>query len=616
MADRSVKKPDDPDNIRDIVELDKDDRWQARLEEARARREIVLREKAAAPAKKRPKPWEEHGEEDTDDFTIKPIIQAKPDDEEGLDFADRLEVIRETAEADTPDDTSDTDVEPKPEPASKPKVRPKLASAPELAAPIVSAVPSLAPTPLPKKPKPDNPSDHRQNVTPRIHDYDQMGAPDGATGRPEDYHARPRRDTGLVANDAPDVIDLAQRYAATLKPPNNVTVPFDTSRRTHQAPKQPAAAPDPYVVAPRQPVRSRRPFGLAIVVLAFSLVPLSQLAPPLEKGPAVPPTPFFGLPPALGLPTSWVWLPEDRSEIWVRPMPGPVLGAAPTAETSSISTATSLPNLGGIDLGALVGTVDWTALDAVPIADQPAPIAEASSADDPIILIPRLAPRPRPTTQTPAPQLDAEPEAGAETVQNRTVVDLSIGGRSPDALAPAVPDARPLNRDTVPEPLASTLSLTILVPNRAALATAEEIAARAEARGHPPSVIRNVDVSINTPNVRYFHNDDRIEATRLARDYGVEVRDFTWFRPQPELGKAEFWLSGEVRSNRPRPTVATPDRAEVLTPEVPPRTFTLVRRRPTLLERLLTGSDGEIEIILPDPNGIFSGNPEGAVDEN
>jgi|GEM_PF-6686508 len=45
-----------------VFELDKDERWQARLDEARARREVALREKAAGIARKpRPKPWEIEG---------------------------------------------------------------------------------------------------------------------------------------------------------------------------------------------------------------------------------------------------------------------------------------------------------------------------------------------------------------------------------------------------------------------------------------------------------------------------------------------------------------------------------------------------------------------------
>ena len=87
---------------KEIVELDKDERWQARLEEARARREIALREKAASRGrtKQRRKPWEEEPGDDADDFEIKPIIQDKPaNDEKDVDLADRLEAARDARAA-------------------------------------------------------------------------------------------------------------------------------------------------------------------------------------------------------------------------------------------------------------------------------------------------------------------------------------------------------------------------------------------------------------------------------------------------------------------------------------------------------------------------------------
>ena len=56
--------------------------------------------------------------------------------------------------------------------------------------------------------------------------------------------------------------------------------------------------------------------------------------------------------------------------------------------------------------------------------------------------------------------------------------------------------------------------------------------------------IREVDFPISERNLRYFHDADRAEAARLARAYGAELRDFTWFRPEPLPGTAELWLSG------------------------------------------------------------------------
>lgn len=634
MADRSAKTPDEPGNAQDIVELVKDDRWQTRLEEARARREIALAEKAAAPAKKRLKPWEDDdgdgAETDvsaSEKSAIDPVIQARPEDESGLDFADRLDVMREAADgsedaADQALQAAETnsapdpepEIEPKPEPTPEPNPEPKIETRPTLAttsdrvAPIVAAVPSLAPSPLPKKPKAHTPS------TPHVHDFDQMGTPGGLTTQPAP--GRARRDAALVANDAPDVIDLAQRYAATLKPPNNVTVPFDSSRRGQLAPPQADPMPEPVALPRTRYASSRRPFGLSIIVLAFSLVPLSQMAPPLEKGPSVPDTPFFGLPPALGLPTSWVWLSETQATAWNRPAPGPTLGTPPITETFSVPRITAIPGLGTFDLGDidLNAAVAWTPLSPFVAPVDIAPLAAPSAQDRTILRIPRLAPRPRPTAPVQRPE--AAPDADT-SVQSRTVVDLAIEDRSPVALAEIRPDARPVNNQVTPEPLALNLNLTILVPNQSARDTAEDIAAKAQARGTPRSIIRSVDVNINTPNVRYFHNDDRAEATRLAREYGVEVRDFTWFRPQPDKGTAEFWLSGDSDARRPSPPANPPAQTgDILTPEVPPQTITLVRKRPTLLERMLTGAQDEIEIVLPDPNGIFSGNISGNADGN
>lgn len=94
MADRALR-PDHPD--REIFELDKDERWQARLAEARARRAIALQEKAnlgEAP-KRRRKPWEEAR------FSGKgPRIVEQPpteDEEDQLDFADRVKSLRKPA---------------------------------------------------------------------------------------------------------------------------------------------------------------------------------------------------------------------------------------------------------------------------------------------------------------------------------------------------------------------------------------------------------------------------------------------------------------------------------------------------------------------------------------
>ncbi|CAN0605856.1 unnamed protein product, partial [Ectocarpus sp. 12 AP-2014] len=93
MADRAITDDGSPEGIVDLIN---DDRWQARLEEARARREVALREKGKddSPTPKRKlMPWEKKAAEAAEP-KIDPVIQ--PPDTERVDFADRVEKVRET----------------------------------------------------------------------------------------------------------------------------------------------------------------------------------------------------------------------------------------------------------------------------------------------------------------------------------------------------------------------------------------------------------------------------------------------------------------------------------------------------------------------------------------
>ena len=95
MADRALR-PESSE--REVFDLDKDERWQARLAEARARREVALREKASSGAepKRRLKPWEEAGQADAYD-RVEPMLPAELEDK--LDFSDRVKSLRHTIEA-------------------------------------------------------------------------------------------------------------------------------------------------------------------------------------------------------------------------------------------------------------------------------------------------------------------------------------------------------------------------------------------------------------------------------------------------------------------------------------------------------------------------------------
>lgn len=574
MADRSVAKPGEvPEDTREIVELDKDERWQSRLEEARARREIALREKANQPPKKRKKPWEEDDEDD--DFTIEPIIQEKPADEPDLDFADRLEVMREAPKED-PAPEIEAAPPPPSEPASKARSKPTI-----------------------KRASPPPP--------PRVRDFDEIIPPEVTpiAGRPAPP-PKPRRDRSLVPDDAPNVYDLAQRYAATLKPPRNITQPFDTIYSEPTPEPDPIPAPPPPYTGPRLDHRSRRPIGLGLVVLAFSMIPLAQMAPPLEKGPEEPPTPFFGLPPALGLNTSLVWRPESYPSAPAMPVPpNPALGTAPAFDAPPADgAATGLrraPDFAALGLPVETGAIAWSGVDAPVRAGPVGAMMPGDAVDGALPLPPMQSPRPQPksralTAEPEIPPGDA-PEAGA-AVQTGTAVDAAPSDLKPGALGAPSRDAAPELQKTTPELKPTSLNVTILVPDGADPAAAEAIARDAQAQGHSLARIRPVNVSISEPNVRFFHNDDRPAATRLARSYGVEVKDFTWFRPSPEKGTTEIWLSGSAG----RKDDALPREASEQAPEV-----LVIRRKPTLLERFLTGSGADIEIVLPNPNGVLGG---------
>ena len=578
MADRNVAKPGEaPEEKREIVELDKDERWQSRLEEARARREIALREKASQPPKKRKKPWEEDDEDD--EFTIEPIIQEKPLDEPDLDFADRLEVMREGAK-DDPSEGETVVPPPPPVPETKPKAKTEKKRKPKI---------KRAPPP------------------PKVHDFDEIIAPEvpPIVAAPPPPQPAARRERKVVSEDAPNVYDLAQRYAATLKPPHNVTRPFDPIYSEPTPEPEPIPVEPPVYSGPPRERRNRRPFGLGLVVLAFSLVPLAQMAPPLEKGPEQPPTPFFGLPPALGLNTSLVWRPETYPVAPTLPRPPvPALGPAPAFEAllerGAVSMLRTAPVLSSPVVPGGVGEIAWSGMTVPAAPEGLAALAAPADASAPSAPPPMQSPRPQPKSRalTAEPEIrpGAEPESALD-VQTGTVVDAAPLDRPPEALGAPAPDQVPAVEETTPDLPTSTLNVTILVPEGADPSRAERIARDAEAQGHSLNRIRPVGVSIREPNVRYFHNDDRPAATRLARSYGVEVKDFTWFRPSPEKGTAEVWLSGSSGSARPAPP-------EAAAPEPP---VVVIRRKPTLLERFLTGSDAEIEIILPNPGGLLDG---------
>lgn len=499
---------------KEVFELDKDERWQARLDEARARREVALREKAAGKSQKpRPKPWEIEGSGVEEPPVIDPVVQERGDDK--FDFADRLETIREA----------------KAERAAPPKpTAPPIARVREPEPPVEPVAP------VAKKPAAPEP------------------------------RARPQ--PSLVLPGAPDVADLAARYAETLDRPEPFTTREPTRPLEEPAPQptaelvslptaadpvDAATAPAPLTRAERR--RGIRPLGMAIALLGLAAMPLTTEAPELETGPAMPLVSTFRIQPALGVTWALAEPPVlTRSSAWQpRPGPGGLSGVPFEPPASVLSQIAPLPLAGPGLSGALI----WSDVATVPRQTPPA-------VDLPVM---GLGPAPA-ITEAPAPPVlpvDSVSEDGAVTpVETRAPARAEgapalpvevvpapprpapVDGNATLPAPPPPPAARPLPSDTVVE--ADPLRVTILAPSRVDRALTDDIATSIQNDGHELVRVKDVTFNISNRNLRFFHEEDRAAAARMAERYDAELRDFTWFRPQPLEGTAELWLAGRTPS--------------------------------------------------------------------
>ncbi len=231
---------------------------------------------------------------------------------------------------------------------------------------------------------------------------------------------------------------------------------------------------------------------------------------------------------------------------------------APVAEEPA---APSLPPSPGLSAPQL--TVAAPAVDLLAVSD---PLEDP----DPLTASPALAAVP---TSTEAPQttagragsVAAEP-GGVPASPSRPAAD-----RGAEEIA-----ALPPMRDLLPQPPSEAPAARPKAPRRAegdapsnpaglatqqvfvhfppnAAADAEAAVAALRAAGMENVVARPVTISISQSNVRFFHRADAPAARAVADALGdesvdttPEVRDFTHFRPRPEEGRLELWLSGNA----------------------------------------------------------------------
>jgi hypothetical protein len=528
MVDRAVK-PEDPN--RDVFDLDQDERWQARLAEARARRAIALREKANledAP-KRRPKPWELDGQEDDLAEPVEPVVE--PEDDDRLDFSDRVKSLREKTERTGGNGGPNVDDGAPAAGTVKPagRGRPEADKAPEAA------------------PRP-------RTVAAR---YLEELAPDFEPSKPF-------------------VPEIGTRYEVASPPaaaPIARSAPLETGPDRDDGVEPPVAALTERTAEATQTRRRGMPLLLLGAVCVLAALPFAETVAPLVKGPPISAaSPAFGLEPALGImrpmnaiprPTvSWEWVPELN-----RATAGPLslaLSVAP-ARLGSVEALVSVEagdaRLGNVGLPGIATAEPWIAL-------------------------PKLA----------EPARDRLPGAPEDVAA---------------AMAAAGADAAPEEEVSAPvaEPVAplNPLRVTILVPASTDAALAERIASEIRARGHQIGAIKTVDLKISARNIRYFHDEDRREAARLADAFDARLRDFTSFRPAPSEGTAEIWLSGDVLAavRAPAPTPAPLEQAPAL-PEVRPQII-IVTRPASFLERLAGALGG---------GHSGSGLPEGSSEDD
>lgn len=543
MANRAVNDGE-PGASREVFELDKDERWLARLEQARARREIALREKAAgkAPPKKRLKPWET--DEVAGKAPIEPIIQER--DSDRVDFADRVETMRKAT-------SRDPSIPPKNHNwARRPDDRPNLVDVPARPGSKVEA----------KPPRPVDAIPIEAYTPPSPDDFDEI-----LTNIP-----KRRSDSGkisLVLDDAPAVSDLASRYAATLEPdPAPVAEP------------EPVTEPVPEPEVAEERPRSRRPWLLAFSALILAIVPFATKAPPLNVGPSAPLVRNFSIQPALGVTWSMQQRPvETRSGEWT---PRTLLSPASPADPVDWKPADFIRKLPGMALplaGGDHGPLEWSSIPLINSGKVASLVSPSMPGDF--------------SATTGARETAAAP---SEITKRPLKLFGNVPAKPRPPVADAVqPDAAPEDASLIAPPapvLANPLRLTILSPELSDKRIAATIAEDIPQHGHEVVDVREVPFSIKSRNLRYFFDRDRRDAAHLAKLYDAELRDFTWYRPKPAEGTAELWLSGKPAVRNPvRKARPLAQKTEALEPPAPMRVFPVeTPRRKTLLGRLFGGS--------------------------
>ena len=270
MAERATE-PETGQN--EVVDLNNDARWQARLEEARARRAEALKLKGLDDKPKRApsKPWE-----DDANTAVDAEKHQRALDHEGLDFHDRMNALQKVLK----------DKHPEPE-AAPADPEPMRNWSPEVRDEVIDATPTPEPVRTEASVVPQKTSGPSVDS---FFDDPAFQAPEPAD--------RVEKEPEFVPMEA--LIDPL--------PP--------VSRKRRRRPWiEEAEDTVPAVVTPVDPVETKTrksegmPFLLGIALVALVAMPFVNLLPAMTRGPEGAQGPVFGLQPAFGITAAMVEFP-------------------------------------------------------------------------------------------------------------------------------------------------------------------------------------------------------------------------------------------------------------------------------------------------------------------
>ncbi|MDJ1016651.1 MAG: hypothetical protein QNJ35_09090 [Paracoccaceae bacterium] len=370
MGNRAVH-PEDSEE--EVFDLSNDAHWQARLAEARARREIALKKKAleGIPAKNRVKPWEEEGAVVIDEEAFS---KAPPRGRSGIDFFDRMDAIRKFNK------TAKTDQEPEPETQPVPE-------------PEIDVLTSYL--------------DERRNWYEDAEDLPHESEPQEPEERParetqivEDRETKPNAansvfdDPAFVPDswDNPTLHSHAALYRLREAPPPKSAAPTEWETRQRLIEEEETARVAPPEVEIETAPRSKGWSRLAVagfLLAAVAVGPLYHMSRPLDRGPLVYFSPDFGLVPALELPVPMFEVPVatvsgEWTPVSLGAPAGPIAAPRPGVpdRLAEVASWAVLPLFGasvsGIETGARIApvTISRTARRGVPWLPTVVPEAE------------------------------------------------------------------------------------------------------------------------------------------------------------------------------------------------------------------------------------------------